>query len=242
MSGGTIQSLLAAVMIAGLSTSALAEPPMGSRLGSRERDAGTKLSEAASAKQAHGIADCMVVKRKNAVEHMLSATDVTTMQKAHDAIWSDDLTCNPDESDNGFVAGHTISWSTDLLRGMLAEELLRRRSESVARLPALAFRQGRYERTWFALTERNATVDEMGACLADTTPPGIAALLKTVAYSPEERQAFGALTPMMGQCLVVGAKLTGNRQALRAAFADALYQRLINPAASTPPLAETAKK
>jgi hypothetical protein len=47
---------------------------------------------------------------------------------------------------------------------------------------------------------------------------------------------------MMGQCLVVGTKLTGNRQALRAAFADALYQRLINPAASIPPLAETAKK
>jgi hypothetical protein len=229
-------------MIAGFAASALAEPPMGSRLGSRERGAGTKPDEATSAKQAHGIADCMVQRRKNAVEHMLSATDPVTMQKAHDAIWSDDLSCEPDLNDNGFVTGHTISWSTDVLRGMLAEELLHRRSDQVAQLPALTFHQGRYQRSWFKLTDRNETVDELGACLADTTPSGIAALLATAAYSPAERQAFGAMSPMMGQCLVVGTKLTGNRQALRAAFADALYQRLINPAASTPPFAETAKK
>ena len=235
------RGVLALLCAGAVSTSALAEPPMGSRLGSRTRDAGTKVSEEASARQAHGIAACMVRSRQPYVERMLGAADKTAMEKAHYLIWNN-LTCLPDDGDNGFVEGHSVSWSTDLMRGFLAEELLRRRRTEVGRLPALTFRQGRYQRPWFGLTGRSETVDEMGACLSDTAPVELTALMATTVYTAEEKTAFAALIPMMGKCLVVGTKLTGNRQSLRAAFADALYQRLINPAASTPTLAETAKK
>lgn len=112
--------------------------------------------------------------------------------------------------------------------------MLRQLNRDVAALPSLPLRQGFYKRPWFAGTARNAVVDEMGACVADTAPPGISNLLRTSAYTPQEKSAFATLTPVMASCLSAGAKLIGNTQSLRAAMADALYQRVINPAASVP--------
>ena len=218
---------------------AAAEPPLGSRLGDRLR--AEKIDEEKAAQHGHAIATCLANKRKPAVERFLAASDEKTMDKAQTSFSSGDLVCF-DAEDVGLVEGRRVSWSTDLLRGMLAEALLKKQMSQVAAMPALPLRQGRYQRAWFALTGRNEAVDEMGACLADTAPLGIAAVLGTEAYSAAEKQAFGAIVPMMGKCLSAGAKLSGNRQALRAAMADALYQRLLNPAASIPPPAEGAKK
>jgi hypothetical protein len=60
-----------------------------------------------------------------------------------------------------------------------------------------------------------------------------------VPTTPEEGQAFAALSPDMGKCLRAGTKLQANRQSLRAALAEALFQRLNAPAA---PTVEAVKK
>ena len=51
---------------------------------------------------------------------------------------------------------------------------------------------------------------------------------------------FLGLMDNLGKCLRAGTKLQANRQSLRAALADALYQRLHAPAAA--PAVEAAKK
>jgi hypothetical protein len=108
-------------------------------------------------------------------------------------------------------------------------------------LPALPLRHGFYKRGWFGGSSRSAVVDEMGACVADTAPSGISTLLRTTPYTPEEKAAFASLTPVMARCLSAGAKLIGNKQSLRAAMADALYPRVMDPAASLLPAAEPKK-
>jgi hypothetical protein len=95
-----------------------------------------------------------------------------------------------------------------------------------------------YQRPWFAVTGRHLSVDEMGACIADVNPAGIGALIRTVPTTPGEGQAFAALSPDMGRCLRAGTKLQANRQSLRAALAEALFQRLNAP---TAPIVEPVK-
>ena len=124
------------------------------------------------------------------------------------------------------------SFPIDILRGRLAERALVNAGQQVAALPPLPLQQKRYMRPWFAATGRNAAVDEMGACVADTDPAGVAALLKTGWVSNEESAAIGALAPALTKCLSAGTRLNANRASLRAALADALYQRLNNPALS----------
>jgi len=97
-----------------------------------------------------------------------------------------------------------------------------------------------YQRNWFAVTGRHVTVDEMGACIADTNPAGVLALARSVPTSKEESAAFTALGPNLGACLRAGTKLQASRQALRAALSEALYQRLHAPFAT--PAVEAAKK
>lgn len=235
-----VRNLFVGICAALIAMPAMAEPPIGSRLGNRLRASADEDKEAEMARNAHAMAACMVNKRGSAVERFLAATDEATQGKASKAIWGGELTCYSGFNDDGFVEGRQVSWSIDLMRGMLAEEMLKSRTREIAVLAALPLRQGRYVRSWFAMTGRNPVIDEMGACLADTSPSQIGTILATRPYSAEENTAFGAIIPMMGNCLSAGAKLTGNRQSLRSALADALYQRLINPAASVPPV-EAAK-
>ena len=76
----------------------------------------------------------------------------------------------------------------------------------------------------------------MSACIADTDPSGIAALIATAPGSSEESWALGNISPWLGKCLAAGAQLHSDRAALRAALADALYQRVRDPQLSvTPP-------
>jgi hypothetical protein len=231
-----MRNLLMGLCVTMIAAPVLAEPPIGSRLGNRLSASAEEVKESEMARQAHAMATCMVNKRGSAVERLLATTEAAAMEKAKKAIWGRELTCYSGFNDGDFVEGRQVSWSTDLMRGMLSEEMLKRRTREIATLSAIPLRQQRYVRSWFAVTGRNPVIDEMSACLADTSPSQISDMLATRPYSAEENAAFGTLIPMMGTCLSAGAKLTGNRQSLRAAFADALYQRLINPAASTPPV------
>ena len=72
----------------------------------------------------------------------------------------------------------------------------------------------------------------MAACVADTAPSAVIALVDTQPFSDSEGTAFGSLVPYMGLCLRAGTKLEGKREPLRAALAEALYQRFTNPSES----------
>ena len=99
---------------------------------------------------------------------------------------------------------------------------------SLAVLP----RQLTYSRSWYALSGRNSSVDEMATCVSEIAPRESLAPLKTTPYGNDEGAAFATLGPNLVSCLQAGYKVTGNRQSLRAAIADALYQRVANPAAA----------
>ena len=118
------------------------------------------------------------------------------------------------------------------LRGALAEQALRKSWATAQGLAALPVQQKRYMRPWFAATGRNAVVDEMAACLADSDPAGVVQLIETRRGSFKEGAAFTKLRPGLDRCLIAGTKVEADATALRAALADALYQRVNNPALS----------
>ena len=118
------------------------------------------------------------------------------------------------------------------LRGRLAEQELLNESAQIAALQPLPLLQKRYIRPWFAATGRHPAVDEMAACMADTDPAGIMAVVRTTPGFADENAAIAAMSPALTKCLSAGTRLDASRQALRAALADALYQRLHNPALS----------
>ncbi|HEX5258625.1 MAG TPA: hypothetical protein VFW35_07580, partial [Sphingomicrobium sp.] len=60
----------------------------------------------------------------------------------------------------------------------------------------------------------------------------IMALLESEPFSEGESSAFSNLIAYMGPCLRAGTKLEGKPEPLRAALAEALYQRMKNPAES----------
>jgi hypothetical protein len=70
---------------------------------------------------------------------------------------------------------------------------------------------------------------KMATCVADTRPAAVMALLGTQPFSDDENAAFAQLIGAMGPCLVAGTKLDAKREPLRAALAEALYQRAYHP-------------
>ena len=83
---------------------------------------------------------------------------------------------------------------------------------------------------------------KLATCVSEIASAETLALLKTEPYSDAEGTTFAAVVPSMGACLRARVKLTGNRQSLRAALADALYQRVANPAPAVPPAQAQATK
>jgi hypothetical protein len=233
--------LTALGMIAGLATAgaALADPPIGSRVGDRLRKSAEVVPEDKAALRAHAMAACLVNKRRPAIARLLAATDMPSLQAGFKTMWSGELTCQSgfEDNDSGFVEARRVQYPPDIMRGMLAEQMLRSLRSQVAALPAMPLLQQPYRRAWFGGSSRNAVIDEMATCMAETTPAGISELLATEPYSPGEKTTFGAITPMIGKCLSAGAKLVGNRQSVRAALADALYQRVVNPEPAAAPAA-----
>lgn len=215
---------LAAIAICG---PVLAEPPTGSRLGDRS-SGGFKYTDEQADEAAARIASCMVAKRGPAAKTYISATTPKELAEIQRALFKE-IQCLS-HSNLTIMSDTTVFHiPTDTLRGKIAEAILKDERGSIDALSVLALAK-EYSRPWFAATGRDAVVDEMGVCVADTNPRGIAALLATRGFSKEENVAFGAIVPSLGTCLRVGAKLQANRPALRAALADALYQRVHRPA------------
>ncbi|QNM82945.1 hypothetical protein H8M03_00845 [Sphingomonas sabuli] len=223
-----------------MSSAAVAEPPTGSRLGKRTISQGVALSTRDVAIGARNMADCMYSRHKADALGLLNAASADESRIYFRRVGGE-FSCSSLIAGNDLVDTRTVSYPQDILRGIFAEEALQAMGASVAALQPLPLEQKRYIRPWFAATNRNGTVDEMAVCIADTNPAAIVKLVGTDPESSREDVAFEELTPTLGQCLVVGAKLQASRQALRAALADALYQRLRNPALSLP-MAEAAAR
>lgn len=233
--------LVAAIALS-VAAPALADPPTGSRLGDGQIS-GLEYKEAEAAESALQMARCMVQKRVGMVRNYLFAKTAEEANAASSVLMGKSISCLSFTQGTSMSDTSMVTFPTDVLRGMLSEAMLQDERNAAAALPALPLVKD-YSRPWFELSSRNAVIDEMAACVADTNPRGVAAILATRAYTNEEKAAFGAIGPSLGPCLRVGAKLQANRQALRAALADALYQRIHAPvpAVAVAPAASTGTK
>jgi hypothetical protein len=211
---------------------ALADPPTGSRLGERTVH-GLQQTEEQADDAATKIGSCMVAKRGTVARAYVDAMTPDEAAKAQKALFRE-IQCLSYVNDSNLSDTSVISMPTDILRGKLAEALLKDQDRAIAALPAMPLVK-EYARPWFAATSRDPVIDEMAVCVVDTNPRGVAGILATRGYSKDEGAAFGAVMPTLGTCLRVGAKLRANRPALRAALADALYQRLTRPAPTSAP-------
>lgn len=221
--------LVAAPAVSLFAGPASAEPPIGSRLGQR-LDKNEVGNERDSAQSAHQLAGCILAKKGSTGRDILNARSAEEVKKLQTKM-NGEVDCFAILPGNDFVEGVVVSYPPQIMRGDLAEELLKRSRPAVARLPLLPIQKG-YERSWFPFTGRPQSVDEMATCVAESNPLAIMALIDSEPFSDRENIAFGNLVPAMGPCLVAGAKLEGKREPLRAALAEALYQRATNPGES----------
>lgn len=193
-------------------------------------------SPAAAKTPAEAYAACLAQSRPTQVHDLLQAASAQAAKNGYELLSNDDRCFTRVYGSERFRPEDGPS-SMEMLRGRLAEEALRADESRVAALQALPLQQKRYIRPWFAATGRHPAVDEMAACMADTDPAGIAALIQTSPGTSDENSAISALSPALTKCLSAGTRLDASREALRAALADALYQRLNNPSLSLANLA-----
>ena len=200
----------------------------------------TSKDQAVGAKR---MADCLFNRKGSLARQALLASTKASADAATNRLMGE-VQCFGAEFSNDLVEERHVSFPPDILRGMLAEAALGRSQVEVAALQALPLQQI-YQRNWYAVTGRHVSVDEMGACVADTNPAGVYALGRTTPTTAEENAAFGALMSNFGKCLRAGVKLQASRPALRAALSEALYQRLnahVPAPAVAATTAEAAKK
>ena len=133
--------------------------------------------------------------------------------------------CTATGKHSGFYSFEPTGGSVESMRGVVAEVLVKEDLRSAAALPAHPI-QRQYPRHWFAATGRHISIDEMATCIAETNPQGILYLLGFGPKTAGEAAAITALEPSFKACLRAEYKLVGDRQIVRGALADALYQRL----------------
>jgi hypothetical protein len=186
------------------------------------------------------MAECLYMQQSTLARAALLAPTKSYADAASNKLHGN-LTCLNAEFANDMVEERHVSFPNDIFRGMLAEAALKRSQPAVDALQALPL-QRIYVRPWFAVTGRHLSVDEMGACLADTNPVAAATLVRTEPTSGKESAAFASLTGDLGKCLRAGTRLQASRQALRAALAEALFQRINAPAGGARAAVEAAKR
>jgi hypothetical protein len=186
----------------------------------------------AAPSSARSLAACLAQSHAQQARQLLQASTLAAVATPYRSLVDDDR-CVTQAFGNQQFSPSDDALSQATLRGNLAEQLLQKQSAAVVALQSLPLQQKRYIRPWFAATGRHPAVDEMAACMADTDPAGIGALIKTDPGNGEETAAFGAMSPALTKCLSAGTQLNVSRAAIRGALADALYQRLSNPSLST---------
>ena len=185
------------------------------------------------------LAQCMNDRHPSDAQHLLGAA---TEKEANQAFYNliNESSCarqlNMLEMDP-----HETSLTMGTLRGIFAEQRLRQYPAAVQALPALSLSQQPYVRPWFVGTARSQFVDQMAACTADTNPGGIFALVNTAPGSAGEADAMQKLSANLNRCLPHGNVLQASTQQIRSALADALYQRVANPALSLASVPKTPR-
>ena len=215
----------ATMLFAATNAIAQDEPEIGSRLTQR-RTVDATVGDDAAARAAQRYAGCIYLKQPSQVISALSAADRNEAARRLGGLQVKG-TCMNLVITNNLADSQRLSFPTDLYRGLLAEAVIRNRYRQVE-LPRLPL-QTAYSREWFDVTGRSRPIDEMNACVADTDPAGIMALLNTVPQSAAERTAVQKLSPSLGPCLSATTRLSSNRQSLRAGLAEALFHRLTEP-------------
>jgi hypothetical protein len=182
---------------------------------------------AAAAVTGHKVAKCIYARRPADVVAALGTTGAAEYQRYY-ATLSRSPQCREIGIESAEVDGAAVIVPADILRGMLAEQAL----AGATRFRGLQPVQGAasYQRPWFAATGRDATVDEMAVCTVEQNPSAVRMLIDAKPEGNAELEAIRGLSATLGACLPQGATLAANRQSLRAALADALYQRAIAPA------------
>jgi hypothetical protein len=188
------------------------------------------LASPAAASQARTYAQCVARVRPEAASRLLGAQTADQSRQAFKVAAYNDY-CFTRAFGSGSYQPGDDSLSIGMLRGLFAEQALLRNKR--APIPAaLPLHAQSYDRPWFVATGRAVAVDEMAACMADTDPASIIGLLRTASDSWDEQAWITSLPASLSLCLRAGVHLDANRAALRAALADALYQR-VHPEIST---------
>lgn len=228
------RGMLATALIAAAAPAFAQDAPLGSHLPQRPTTHNPKADSHAVI-VGHSFAACMIRKREAIARRFIEATTAEEVGKLETALFRE-VGCTNMPGVSAIADGAMVGSSTDIWRGMIAEELLRRMpSAPFQPLPRLR----EYHSAWLAVSGRYPVVEEMAVCVAATDPAGIVSLLATAPESPEEQAAMRAMSPSFGPCLVVNARLTANRQSMRAALAEALYHRATaGPALAAAPATE----
>lgn len=177
------------------------------------------------------VASCLYDRYPSRVERLLHSTSKGASELAYVSLLDEPLCVNEEFGTREFSPDDTLG-SIHLMRGMLAEQAIKASRAQAQALPALPAQQKGYARPWSSASGRNPAVDEMGACVADTNPAGVLALLDTTPSSGDETAAMSALDGSIKRCLSANLRLAVSARMVRAALADALYQRMRNPALS----------
>lgn len=186
------------------------------------------------------MAKCLYDRYPEFAQKLLQAAGAREAENAYTVLLQEQACAARILGDRDFTPDETLG-SIHLMRGMLAEQALAGVRTSARSLSALPIHQKQYDRPWFAASGRQPAIDEMAACVADTNPAGVLALIATVPMSAGESAAMARLDPSIKRCLSANLRLMVAPRPVRAALADALYQRVRNPQLSLASAPENAK-
>lgn len=170
--------------------------------------------------------DCAVSRRRDEMTYLLAATNEDDFASAAKSVTDVDRCAKGTEEQAAAPLLATIGPKRGIVRGMVAETLLRGHSHKP--LAALPNKPKVATRTWFWASGRERAVDEMAVCVANTNPAGIEAVLATQPGSRAQNTALQALSPSLGACLAKGYQLNTGPAGLRAALAEAYYHRVFD--------------
>jgi len=178
--------------------------------------------DAAAALTGHKVAKCLYDRRRTDVVAALGTSTAADFDRYYSTL-SRSPQCRDIAIESAEIEGAGVVVPADILRGMLAEQALAGNCTYRGLKPAQA--AAGYQRPWFAATGRNPAVDEMAVCTAEQNPSAVRILIDAKPEGGAELEAMRDLSATLSACLPQGATLSANRQSLRAALADALYQR-----------------
>lgn len=163
------------------------------------------------------VSACMVVRHPAMVASFISADAAVVKVRGLDDALSGCLVESQADRNSS-----QLSYGNREFQGMLAEASIMAWTAAEA-LPVDS--APNYAARWVSADPSQSVVDRMAICLAAKHPAESVALVRSVPGSVEEKAAITAMMPHIGGCVVQGATLKGNRNAIRLAVARAVYYR-----------------